>query len=373
MAARWFLILIAVFIVLAVLGAVGWAAFGDRLMQAYLTPTVAFADSPKPPPTLYDDPASWVARPGIPSPEANWTPAGYRPAPETAASVFYVHPTTYLQADRWNAPLEPDDEGALFRRGLFTRSQASVFNGIADIWAPKYRQAAFGAFLAFDQPDAARAFALAYTDIAKAFAIFLANTDPERPIILAGHSQGSLHVLTLLARDIAGTPLTDRLVAVYAPGWPISIDADLPALGLPPCAAPEQTGCLLGWQSFAEPADPALITDAFDLTTGFAGVPRADTELVCTNPLTGGAPGPALADANIGTLVPERDMSAAELEAGLIGADCTGRGYLSLGADAPDLGGYILPGNNYHVYDYPLFWANVRADAERRVNAFLGR
>jgi hypothetical protein len=30
----------------------------------------------------------------------------------------------------------------------------------------------------------------------------------------------------------------------------------------------------------------------------------------------------------------------------------------------------VLPGNNYHVFDYSLFWANVRADAERRLKAF---
>jgi hypothetical protein len=33
----------------------------------------------------------------------------------------------------------------------------------------------------------------------------------------------------------------------------------------------------------------------------------------------------------------------------------------------------VLPGNNHHVYDYALFWMNVRADAERRVTAFLKR
>ena len=28
------------------------------------------------------------------------------------------------------------------------------------------------------------------------------------------------------------------------------------------------------------------------------------------------------------------------------------------------MGPYVLPGNNYHVYDYPLFWANVRVVAD---------
>jgi len=30
----------------------------------------------------------------------------------------------------------------------------------------------------------------------------------------------------------------------------------------------------------------------------------------------------------------------------------------------------VLPGNNYHVYDYALFWAAIRTDAERRLKAW---
>ena len=53
----------------------------------------------------------------------------------------------------------------------------------------------------------------------------------------------------------------------------------------------------------------------------------------------------------------------------------TPRGILLIGErdTLPEMGPYALPGNNYHVYDYALFWANVRADAERRLTAFEGR
>jgi hypothetical protein len=34
---------------------------------------------------------------------------------------------------------------------------------------------------------------------------------------------------------------------------------------------------------------------------------------------------------------------------------------------APQMGPFVAPGNNYHVYDIPLFWANIRADFARRV------
>src|SRR3546814_13957071 len=60
-------------------------------------------------------------------------------------ATFYVVPTTYLRRDRWNAPL--DDREANERARLFAQTQASVFNGVAATWVPRYRQATFGAFL----------------------------------------------------------------------------------------------------------------------------------------------------------------------------------------------------------------------------------
>jgi hypothetical protein len=43
---------------------------------------------------------------------------------------------------------------------------------------------------------------------------------------------------------------------------------------------------------------------------------------------------------------------------------------LLLDGDIPPLGPYVLPGTNYHVYDYALFWDAVRADAVRREAAW---
>jgi hypothetical protein len=33
----------------------------------------------------------------------------------------------------------------------------------------------------------------------------------------------------------------------------------------------------------------------------------------------------------------------------------------------------VLPGGNFHAYDYSLFWANIRADIESRLSAFGAR
>ena len=91
--------------------------------------------------------------------------------------------------------------------------------------------------------------------------------------------------------------------------------------------------------------------------------------MVCTNPVTGTAGGTAVAKDNLGTLMPTKALDDATLVTPGVPASCTGRGILSIGAPV-DLGGYVLPGNNYHVFDYSMFWVNVRNDVARRYKAF---
>ena len=43
---------------------------------------------------------------------------------------------------------------------------------------------------------------------------------------------------------------------------------------------------------------------------------------------------------------------------------------LLLDGDVPALGPFVLPGNNFHVYDYALFWSAIRGDAEQRMDAW---
>ena len=314
-----------------------------------------------------------IPRCGLRAPICRTIPRGGRPrainpgSPIRGAAIFFIHPTSYLNRAHWNAPL--DDAEANDRAALFLRGQASAFNAAGGIWAPRYRQATFGAFLT-SAADADRALALAYGDVAAAFDAFLRQVDPKRPIILAGHSQGSIHLLRLLRERIARDPkLERRIVAVYVVGWPVSRATDLPTLGLPECTRADQPGCILSWQSFAEPADPSLISDRYDTSTGFDGRPRRHTPMVCTNPLTGTPDTAAPAAANLGTLFPSGDLKTAEIKPAEVGARCNPRGFLLIGSP-PSIGSYVLPGNNYHVYDYSLFWANVRADAARRLAAF---
>ncbi|MBW4329581.1 DUF3089 domain-containing protein [Stakelama sp. CBK3Z-3] len=365
--ARKFLYVVAILIMLSVAAAFAYRFFGDSLLRQVLVPSARFEAKPHVAQNAYRDPAMWIARPDKPNNPAMWTPEGYAPAANPKAAVFFIHPTSFLKRSAWNAPL--DDEEANARAALFLRGQASAFNEAGAIWAPRYRQATFGAFLTSEE-SAEQALDLAYGDVEAAFDEFIREVGPDRPIILAGHSQGALHLTRLLKDRVAGTALAKRIVAAYVVGWPVSRTVDLPEMGLPECTVPDQTGCILSWESFAEPADPAMIFDKFDATQGFTGQPRKDTPLVCTNPISGKANDDAPADANLGTLYPSSDLKSATMKAGRVPARCSGRGLLLIGSP-PDVGPYVLPGNNYHVFDYSLFWANIRQDANRRLTAFL--
>ena len=367
--ARKFLYIVAALIVLVIVGAFTYRLFPNQVMRAAFAPTAEFEVQKPIATNAYTDKKLWIARPDIPNNPALWEPEILETDDLPDHATFFIHPTSYLTRARWNAPL--GDKEANDRAALFVRGQASVFNKSRNVWAPRYRQAAFGAFLT-DAPEATRALDAAYGDIAAAFDHFVASIDPRTPIILAGHSQGSLHLLRLLKEKVAGKPIAKRIVAAYVIGWPIAVKADLPALGLPACETPEQTGCILAWQSFGEPADYSAIVEKFEATPSITGLPRAGDRLLCTNPITGAIGGAAPASANLGTLKNKADFSDGELIAGAAAARCDAKGFLLIGENPPNLGPYVLPGNNYHVYDFSLFWTNIRADVERRAAAFRG-
>jgi hypothetical protein len=378
--AKKFLYFIA-FCIVAVFGmGIAWSLFSDEILEWTFVPDTEFVAPETLAENAYEDPALWLSRPGIGvNDPARWQPA-FAPKSEgekaTAAAapeapdfaVFFVHPTSYTSSDSWNAALGEDaDAQAEAIARIYVRGMASPFNSASQIWAPRYRQATIGAFMT-DKPEGQAAIDAAYTDVLEAYRFFVESISEDTPVVLAGHSQGSLHLLRLLKEEVMPGPLAERLVVAYTIGWPISIEHDLPALGLPACATNVQTGCVISWSSFAEPADPSALLETYANSVGFDGEKRGDSPMLCSNPLTGTFGASAPESANLGTLVPDPDMSNGELVPAAIPARCDERGILLIG-DPPEMGSAVLPGNNYHVYDIPLFWANTQADVVRRVKA----
>lgn len=379
--ARKFLYFIAFCIVLVIGGRIGYELFQDELAQIALVPSAEFAPVAPLDANAYEDPDLWFSRPGIGvSDPARWQPPlaqGAEPAAAAATkapafAVFFIHPTSFINRSSWNAPLDNggDPEAERIAR-IYLRGMASPFNAASEIWAPRYRQATMGAFLT-DSAEADQAIDAAYADVLEAYRYFLSSVAPDTPIVLAGHSQGALHLKRLLAEEVRGSPAAARLVAAYVIGWPVSVQHDLPAMGFPACAVSDQAGCVISWSSFAEPADPASLLNIYATSTALDGAQPGKTPILCTNPLTGQFGGTAPASANLGTLVPEDSMQNGELVAGLVPARCDKRGLLLIGPP-PEMGSYVLPGNNYHVYDLPLFWANTKADVIQRTEAWASQ
>ena len=369
--ARKFLYVIAALVVLVIAALLAYRIWGMQMIRAVMVPREAFTNLQPLPTNAYDKADMWLARPDkVQDNPALWTPAGFTdtPAPQKAA-VFFIHPTSYITTfgnAHWNARIGDKEADATARR--FVAGQASAFNAAGNIWAPRYRQANYGAFLTTG-PEGDKALAAAYRDVTQAFAAFL-KANPTGPLILAGHSQGSRHLLQLVREQVAGKPVADRVAAVYAVGWPVSVEADLPALGLPACARRDQAHCIVSWQSYAEPADPSAVVESFERKTGYTGKPRKGTHMLCTNPITGAFNGAAPASANKGTLDAREEGKPPRLLAGVVPARCDTSGVLMIG-EPVDMGPFTLPGNNYHVYDYSLFWGNVREDARQRLAAFV--
>jgi hypothetical protein len=121
--------------------------------------------------------------------------------------------------------------------------------------------------------------------------------------------------------------------------------------------------------SFGEPANPSLILDQWTRSRGLTGGERKPDQILCVNPITGTIGGSAPPEANPGTLIPTANFSSATLDAGRVGAQCRD-GLLVVDGQIPSLGPFVLPGNNYHVYDYALFWGAIRRDAGRRLAAW---
>ncbi|QYU67257.1 DUF3089 domain-containing protein [Leptolyngbya sp. 15MV] len=373
---RRFLNIVAAITVLVIVAGFALYIWWDRAADFAFVPSQEFVEQDAFAQNAYQDPAMWFSRPGIGVDDpARWQPA-LREEERTSPAlpeqqpgdfaVFFIHPTSYFERANWNAPIDHAESQRIAR--IYVRGMASPFNQASEIWAPRYRQATFGAFLT-DAPEGQRAIDAGYRDVRQAFEYFLSSIAPDTPIVLAGHSQGALHLLRLLREEVAASAAAPRIAAVYAVGWPISVDHDLPGLGFPACATATQPGCVMSWSSFAEPADPRRLLETYRESLAPNGEPRGDSAILCTNPLTGMVGGAAAADANLGTLIPDAGYTTGELVPGAVPARCDERGLLLIG-DPPEVGDAVLPGNNYHVYDIPLFWRNLQRDVANRVEAW---
>lgn len=213
-------------------------------------------------PVDYSEEERWASLPWREDDLSDQIPGGLS-TPRADVAVFFVHPTSGMQGENWNLTFEEEYDNGL-THGFLLPGQTSAFTACCDVYAPYYRQALFFSFMHEAGDNGLLAVDAAYRDVVDAFEQFLLWTE-DRPFILAGHSQGSAHVIRLIQEEIQGTALEDRMVAAYAPGFKapegLAIDA---------CASDTQTGCLLSWNIFTRGTRVAGALERLPVWTGAA-------------------------------------------------------------------------------------------------------
>lgn len=340
---------------------------------ADLSPPKHSFDSAKPPPAPdYRQRAAWAAWPGTPS-MADTVPGRATPGrtDKPAADVFFIHPTTYLGNATWNAPFDADGFTGQQLKETVLGYQASIFNACCRIFVPKYRQATISAFLR-PTSDSFKAYDLAYSDVLRAFDLYIQSENSGRPFVLASHSQGSLHATRLIQeRILKDKALRRRLVVAYVVGASLPDDPDY--IGLPVCRTPSQTGCVVDWNSASRLTLLALGRGL--MVTWNKGRYRSVglKTWLCVNPLSWTRAATVSASANSGALpFPGLGKPVPALRQGVTGAKCT-RGRVVVSVPSSKREGFtdvLTKLGSYHNLDYSLFYQSVRRNAVQRVSAF---
>lgn len=246
-----------------------------------------------PAPVDYSKPTNWLCLPSrgdvcaTPLGTVDVNPAGYgartvsRPAADPTIDCFYVYPT--VSRDRGlTSDLVMDEEN-----GMAT-AQFARFASVCRPFAPKYRSMTVGAIVAFSAgQDITSAAVLSYGDVAAAFRNYIATRNQGRPFVLIGHSQGSLQLIQLIAREIETKPaIAARMKLAILPGFNLLVPRGRTVGGslkkTPICTTATQTGCVISWTSFRERNAPPAGA-LFGVAT------EAGMTVACVNPAAPGA------------------------------------------------------------------------------------
>ena len=303
----------------------------------------------------YADPTVWAGHPDR-SDAADLLPgkSGILTDGQANASVdvFFVHPTIYTgkqQAENpWNADLKDQKLNDKVDRSTI-RNQATVFNGSARVYAPRYRQAHYNVFLTEDLILRQKALDHAYTDVKAAFEYYLKHWNQGRKLIIASHSQGTLHAARLLKEFVEGQPLQRQLVAAYLIGMPLPRDL---FDAISPCENADDTGCWIAWNTFAKDHYPPTFRTVYQ-------------NALSVNPLNWKVDETyAPASKNLGGVLRRYGKIRPELN------DAQNHQGLLWISKPRFFGNFLINRKEYHIADYNFFYMNIRENVAQRVDQF---
>ncbi|MES2796404.1 MAG: DUF3089 domain-containing protein [Bacteroidota bacterium] len=307
-----------------------------------------------PPEVDYSKPESWAALPdkidmADSLPQKTSIQDGQKNA---KVDVFFIHPTIYTYKPtnhyQWNADV--NDSFLNNKTDLSTiLNQATAFNGLCKVYAPRYRQAHYYSFVTENKADSHLALNLAYSDVKRAFEHYLEYSNGNRPIIIASHSQGTVHAKRLLKEYFDGKELQKKLVMAYIIGISVTPDS---FDNLIPSQNPTQIGCYAAWNTFSKGYYPKWYEKSL-------------INSVCTNPLTwSSTDGYAPYSMNLGGVGPKfkfyPELTDAQNNKGL------------LWVNRPKIpGSFLVRKKIWHIADINFFWMNIRENVETRINSYF--
>lgn len=309
----------------------------DTALKPHLAP---FSKVNVPPAPNYADSASWLSIPDDPD--------------RFAVDIIWVYPTVLYDDSAWLMDISRKD--LIAEAAESVASEARVFSGQANLYAPLYRQMNLAGFYL---PEAERDAIVDYGkgDVRNALQYYLDHHNNGRPFILAAHSQGSYVLTQLIVEYFGKIGVEDQLIAGYLIGWSITQEdlRDNPAITI--CSEPHQINCFISYNSVApgKQKESPVIQDG----------------AVVVNPLTWTRDDNlAPAELNRGSSFFEKDGAFQTLP-GFASAQISEGGLAVVAKDPERLTNkFFLPGV-YHSYDYSLFFENLSSNAAQRIQAYL--
>lgn len=269
--------------------------------------------------------------------------------------VFYVYPTLFggkgvLKMDVTNELLRQE---ALYT----TNEQGGVFLSDCNLFAPYYRQMSFDV-LSMKDDSLNKYTAIAYGDVKSAFNYYLTNLNNGRPFIIAGHSQGSMHLIEIMKEMFDKPELMKNLIAAYLIGYSITSE-DL---------------VQHPWMKIAQHADDVGVIITYNTQSKNAiGSPVLLPGAQCVNPLNWtNSSKMAPKTLNEGAVFFDKFGIVDSIVPQFTSAQIDEKGALVAGSvDADIYTSSNFPTGVYHKLDYNFFYNNLKQNVGLRVVTYL--
>jgi pimeloyl-ACP methyl ester carboxylesterase len=271
-------------------------------------------------PLNYDDLSNWACTSALSNdlchaqenwasiaPTLNVTALAKAPSNDGKVDCFYVYPTVDMNP----IPKNHDTVEMKTMPRIVIQAQAAKFSEVCRVFAPFYRQATMGAYMAL--PSSAKVYYQnAFVDVAAAFDHYLKHWNNGRPVVIIGHSQGAQMATYLLHKFFDGdnyvsaaqdglrsTQLREKLLLALPLGFNVFTPKSQTKGGsfsdVPLCTGASDTGCVIAYRThaesmafhfrwwFPEEIDRQLVGEGY-IHKGFES---GKDELACVNPALG--------------------------------------------------------------------------------------